>query len=91
MRAATGVDSEYRAACLAVSRSTFICCISSAARHARRSTDLLLDLVQQRHATIESARELMLESRALASIFQASAITARSRRETDGRNCDARS
>jgi hypothetical protein len=61
--ASTAVDIGYRAACVSQSPEQFIVHISAVARHVRRATTLLQDMVHANHVSIESARALILEAR----------------------------
>ena len=78
--ASTAVATGYGAACVAKSPEHFIASISAVARHAKRARASLLALVQANHLSIETARELILEAKALESIFTASRNTARRRK-----------
>ena len=82
--ASTGVDVSYSAACTAGSRDAFILHISAAARHAKRTRQILQDLTHLGHVNIDITRELILEARAVEAILTASKNTARRRRRTPG-------
>jgi predicted TIM-barrel enzyme len=82
--ASTAVDTGYGAACVSKSAEQFIVSISEVARQAKRARTLLLALVQANQLSIETARALILEAKALESIFAASRNTAKRRKTARG-------
>lgn len=81
VRAATAVDRGYRRVSTAGSRDEFILLIAPVARSAKRARTLFQALLDLKHTTIEEARSLLLEARALEAIFRPSLSTARKRRK----------
>jgi hypothetical protein len=79
--AATAVDTSYAAAC-DVWGERFVLHISAAARHAKRARVRLQDLAHLDHVTLEAARALLPEARAIEAILTASRNTARRRLKT---------
>jgi hypothetical protein len=78
-KAATAVSTGYAKVSIADSREAFISGMSVVARDAKGARALLQDFVALGHATIDEARSLILEARALEAIFRGSLKTARSR------------
>jgi hypothetical protein len=62
----------YKDVCASASPEKFISGISVVAREAKRARGNLQMLLQLNHVTIESARDVLLEARALEAIFRAS-------------------
>jgi len=73
------VVAGYSDVCASPSPEKFIAAIALVARQAKRAKAHLQMLLQLDHVTIESARDILLEARALEAIFRASSTTARKR------------
>jgi len=78
-RAADAIHPCYAVACRSDSREEFIDRISVVRSHARKATRLLRRLLDSNYLRIETARDIVLESRALTAIFEASRNTAKRR------------
>ena len=73
--AAHGAESSYQAACVAGWGEQFLRHIAAAARHAKRARQILQDLTQAHHVSIEVSRDLILEARGIENILTASKNT----------------
>src|SRR4051812_49142149 len=79
LAAAKALVVGYKDVCASASPEKFISGISVVAREAKRARGNLQMLLQLNHVTIESARDVLLEARALEAIFRASRNTAKRR------------
>ena len=77
--AASAVATGYKDACASSSPDQFIAAISAVARNAKKAKASLVMLVQLDHISIDVAREVILEAKALEAIFVASRNTAKKR------------
>jgi four helix bundle protein len=90
IRAATGVASNYRAACRARSRAEFVSRMSVVCEEADES-QLWLDItVAARIAAIPTMQALLSEASELTAIFTASRDTAKRKLKTSGKTRDGR-
>ena len=78
--AAKAVVAGYKEVCASPSPEKFIAAISVVASQARRARAAVQMLLQLNHVTIEAARDLLLEARALEAIFRRSRETAKKHR-----------
>jgi len=78
--AAKAVVVGYKDVCASPSPEKFIAGISIVASQARRARASVQMLLQLNHVTIEAARDLLLEARALEAIFRRSRETAKKHR-----------
>ena len=79
--AAKAVVAGYKEVCASPSPEKFIAGISLVASQARRARASVQMLLQLNHVTIEAARDVLLEARALEAIFRRSRDTARKRHQ----------
>jgi hypothetical protein len=87
--ASTGVDVSYCAACRVTWTDDFLPHVSAAARHAKRTRQLLQDLAHMNYVSLEDARDLIHEARGLEAILVVSRNTARRRRTARQRGASA--